>query len=333
MLYRRLGFSGMNVSAFSLGTWRTFGISVSDSSAEKIMAEAYECGINLFDGAEVYGFTHGGHTLGMAEIVMGKALKNLKWARESYVLTGKVSPGGVARKMGIPLMQGLNRKRITDCVDATLKRYGVDYIDIFFCHRPYPGTSFEDIVISMNALIQQGKIFYWGTSEFDAADLLKLWEIAKDYKLSPPLVEQTGHNMLGRWRMERDLVPVFKNTGMGTTTFCPLRSGILTGKYLKGIPADSMAALRPSESPDLSPETTAQVAKLNDIAIELGISLTHLALAWILKNENVSTVILGTSKHGQISENVKAADALPLLTDEVMKKIEVTLDNHPLKNR
>ncbi len=230
---------------------------------------------------------------------------------------------------GVPTMKGLNRKRITEAVNASLKRLDLDYVDIFFCHRPYPDTALEDIVITMNTLINQGKIFYWGTSEFSAAQLQRCWEIARDYKMSPPLVEQSGHDMLGRWRMERDLVPVFQNTGMSTTTYCPLRCGVLTGKYLNGIPKDSRAAKQGNVA--LIEEELEKVRKVKKVADRLGISLIHLALAWILKNDNVGTVILGASKPGQIANNVKALDALPLLTDDVMQELEDLLDNHPCK--
>ncbi len=313
----------MKVSAFSLGIWRTFGEGVEDAAAERILAEAYDSGVNFFDAAESYG-------KGKAEEQVGRILKKLKWKRESYAITSKLSPREVPEYFGVPMMYGLSRKRISEAVDASLKRLGLDHIDIFFCHRPYEDTALEDIVITMNSLIQQGKIFYWGTSEFSPGQLLKLWEIAKEYKMSPPLVEQTGHNLIGRYRMERDLLPVFETTRMATMTYCPLRSGKLTGKYLDGQPKDS---LRAGQGVAMDEEERGMIVKLKDLADELGISLIHLSLAWILKNPNVSNVILGASRPGQIHENVKAVDALPKLTDDVMDRIEKMLDNHPMKAR
>jgi aryl-alcohol dehydrogenase-like predicted oxidoreductase len=319
MEYRPLGYSGMKMSAMSIGAWRTFAQGTEQNEVERIMAECMDNGINTFDGAESYG-------LGEADECMGRCLKNLKWPREHYIMISKASPFEYGMFKGVPTLQSLSRKKLTESCNAALRRLGLDYLDIFYCHRPHDETALEDIVITMNALIQQGKIMYWGTSEFSAGQLLKLWEIARDYKMSPPVVEQTGHNLLGRWRMERDLPPVFEQVNMGTMTYRPLMSGILTGKFLDD------ANGRASEEWDKMAESEKQkVRQLKDLADELGISQTQLSFAWIMKNPNVTSVLTGSSRPGQITESVKAVDALPKLTDEVMESIETLLDNHPCK--
>lgn len=318
MIYRPLGYSGMALSAFSIGAWRTFAQAPSED-VERILAECYDHGINTFDGAESYG-------LGQADAEMGRAIRKLAWPRESYVLVGKCSPGEYGMFNKVPTLQSLSRKSLTESCNKALERMQVDYLDIFYCHRPWSDTALEDIVITMNALMQQGKILYWGTSEFQPDQLLKLWEIAREYKMPPPVVEQTGHNMLGRERVERDLQPVFRQTKMGVMSYRPLMSGILTGKFLAG-ETEGRASREWSE---LSGEKKATIRKLSDYAGGLGITLTQLALAWILKSPNVTSCILGASRPGQISENLKALDALPLLDDDRMAEVEAILGNHPM---
>ncbi len=310
----------MLMSAFSIGAWRTFGQTADAGVVERIMAECYDNGINTFDGAETYG-------LGEADAAMGRALKNLKWPRENYIMISKCSPGEFGMLKEMPTRQSLSRKSLTESCNAALKRLGLDYLDVYYAHRPWSDTALEDLVISMNALIQQGKILYWGTSEFKPGQLLKLWEIARAYGMSPPVVEQTGHNLLGRFRMEADLLPVFRQVNMGIMSYRPLMSGILTGKFLGDESTEGRAN---EEWTNLPPETKEKIRQLRDLAGDLGISLGSLSLAWILKNPNVTSCILGASRTGQVTENLKALDALPKLTDEVLERIENLLDNHPL---
>jgi aryl-alcohol dehydrogenase-like predicted oxidoreductase len=260
---------------------------------------------------------------------MGKALKNLDWPRENYIMISKASPGELGWKLGIPTRQSLSRKKLTDACNAALKRLGTDYIDIFYCHRPWQDTALEDVVISMNALIQQGKIMYWGTSEFRPAQLIRLWEIAREYHMSPPVVEQTGHNLLGRFRMDADLPPIFERVKMGMMSYRPLMSGILTGKFLDDTGENVGRANQ--EWQNMSPAARDKVRALRDFGRdELGISLTELSLAWILRHPHITSCILGASRSGQVTENLKALDALPKLTPEVLQRIEEILDNHPL---
>jgi len=319
MIYRPLGYSGMPTSVFSIGAWRTFAQTTGGNDVEKILSEAYDQGINTFDGAETYG-------LGEADAEMGRSIKKLGWPRENYILVGKGSPGEYGMFNKVPTMQSLSRKKLTEACNNALKRFHADYLDIFYCHRPWSETSLEDIVITMNALMQQGKIMYWGTSEFKPEQLLKLWEIAKDYGMPPPVVEQTGHNLLGRERMERDLLPVFRQVNMGIMSYRPLMSGILTGKFLK----EETEGRASKEWSNMSDAQKATVKKLSDYAAGLGITLAQLSLAWILKTPNITSCILGASRPGQITENLKALDALPLIDDEKMNEIEDIINNHPL---
>ena len=309
----------MAMSAFSIGAWRTFAQTTNDSDVERILAECYDLGINTFDGAESYG-------LGEADAAMGRAFATFDWPRESYIMVSKCSPGEYGMFTKNPTAQSLSRKSLTESCNNALKRLKLDYLDIFYCHRPWSDTALEDIVITMNALMQQGKILYWGTSEFTPDQLLKLWEISREYNMPPPVVEQTGHNMLGRVRMERDLLPVFRQVKMGIMSYRPLMSGILTGKFLEGEEAG-----RASEEWTKLPESQKEIIrKLNEYAKGLGITLTQLSLAWNLKTPHITSCILGASRPGQVTENLKALDALPLLGDEQMAEIESILDNHPL---
>ncbi len=320
MHYRRLGDSGLKVSAISLGSWLTFGQSVDDETTEACMAAAYDAGVNFFDGAEAYGPY-------AAEEAMGRVLRKKGWPRDSLILSGKVS----IRCGRQPTQRGLSRKHLVECCDATCRRLGVEYLDLFFCHRPDPDTPLEEIVHTMNELIRRGRIFYWGTSEFEPADLMRMHAIAEKANLVGPLMEQTGHNMLGRERVERDLLPLLTGHGMGTTIYCPLAGGILTGKYNEGIPDDSRIGQSDQDwlKKSLTEEKLAKARALADLAGEMGLAMPTLALAWCLRNPHVSTAITGATKPEHVTENVKAPDAVEQLTDDVMARIEDILANKP----
>lgn len=319
MIYRTLGRSGLKVSALSIGSWLTFGQSVDDETTQAIMTSAYDAGINFFDGAEAYG-------MGAAEEAMGRVFKKTGWDRDSYILSSKVIRVGK-----IPTRVGLCRKRLNEACDAALKRMHTDHLDLFFCHRPDADTPLEEIVFTMNQLINRGKIFYWGTSEFSAADLMEMWAIARENNMIGPLMEQTGYNMLGRDRMENQLVPLFEKYGMGSTVYCPLSGGVLTGKYNDGIPEDSRIGSRDEEwlKKQLNEGTLFKTRNLAKLSDEIGIPMPQLALAWVLKNPNVSTAITGATKQSHIQSNVEAVDRLDELTDEVMEKIEKIITTEP----
>ena len=284
------------------------------------MTAAYEAGVNYFDGAEAYGPY-------VAEEAMGRVLRKKGWPRESLVLSGKVSIGCSP----VPTARGLSRKHLVECCNATCRRFGTDYLDLFFCHRPDPDTPLEEIVHAMNELIARGRIFYWGTSEFEPTDLMEMHAIADRADLTGPLMEQTAHNMLGRNRVGRDLLPLFRRHGMGTTIYCPLAGGILTGKYNDGVPEDSRIGKADQDwlKKSLTEEKLSKTRALTALAGELGITMANLALAWCLKDPNVSTAITGATRVDHVAENVKACDAVDKLTDDVMARIEGILDNQP----
>jgi voltage-dependent potassium channel beta subunit len=314
MQYRTLGKSGLKVSAISLGSWRTFGVSVDDETTAACMTAAYEAGINFFDGAEAYG-------RGEAERAMGRVFKKKGWARDTLVVSSKVIQVGDGPNQG-----GLSRKHLVEACDAALLRMGLDYVDLFFCHRPDPDTPLEEIVHAMNELIQRGKIFYWGTSEFSAGDLVRLYAIADRDGLVGPTMEQTNHSMLHRKRVDGELKPLFEAYGLGTTIYSPLAVGVLTGKYNDGIPADSAVGRGEDWMKGLVSEDNLDKArKVTALAAELDMKPGQLALAWCLKNPHVSTAIIGATRPSQIEENVAAVDQAGKLTDEVMERIEVML--------
>ncbi len=323
MEYRRLGKSGLQVSVLSFGTWVTFGKQIGDTMADSLLSTAYEGGVNFFDNAEIY-------ARGKSELVMGKILKSKSWARSSYCVSSKVFFGYEEDK---PNQKGLSRKHITEGCHAALKRLQVDYIDLFFCHRPDPNSPIEETVLAMNTLIQQGKILYWGTSEWSAPELQEAFSIAEKYRLIGPTMEQPQYNMFERTKVEKDFLPLFKNNGLGTTIWSPLASGLLTGKHLEGTAKDTRLDIEGmdwlKERVTGDPSKIEKAKKLNTLAKELGTSLAKLSIAWVVKNPNVSTCILGASKTEQLNENLKALEALPLLTPEVTKKIDGILKNKP----
>jgi voltage-dependent potassium channel beta subunit len=323
MEYRRLGHSGLQVSALSFGSWVTFATQLDDKKAKGFMETAYENGINFFDNAEVY-------AQGESETIMGKALQDLKWSRDTFILSSKVFWGGE-----LPTQRGLHRKHITEACNAALRRLQVEYLDLYFCHRPDAHTPIEETVFAMNTLIQQGKIFYWGTSEWDAQDIAKAHGIARQYNMVPPTMEQPEYNMFARERVEKEYARLYTDIGLGTTIWSPLASGILTGKYEKNIPTDSRANLpsygwlREKFASEEGRKKIQKASQLRQVAQDLGISLTQLAIAWCLKNPYVSTVILGASKANQLQENISALPCVKMLTPEIMTSIDHILQNKP----
>ncbi len=327
MQYNNLGKSGLKVSELSFGSWITFGSQIGDTTSEDLMKMAYDNGINFFDNAEVY-------AAGKSEELMGKILKKMNWSRDSYILSSKAFFGIHGLKDSKPTQKGNNRKHLTEACHQALQRLQTDYLDLYYCHRPDKETPMEETVRTMNTLIEQGKVLYWGTSEWSAQEIMEAHMVAKDLRLIGPTMEQPQYNMLWREKVENEFSQIYKTVGLGTTIWSPLASGILTGKYNDGIPKDARLnrdELSWLKDKSVVEENLNKVTELTKLAKELGISMALLALAWCLKNENVSTVILGASKTSQLEENLKATDAKEKLTDEVMEKIEEILDNKPKK--
>ncbi|HHJ49306.1 MAG TPA: aldo/keto reductase [Phaeodactylibacter sp.] len=316
MEYRYLGKSGLQVSALSLGSWLTFGKQIGDDVAEQLMITAYEAGVNFFDNAEIY-------ARGESERVMGRILKKMNWPRSSYLVSSKVFFG---YEDDLPNQRGLSRKHIFEACDAALQRLQVEYLDLYFCHRPDPNTPIEETVRAMNDLLRQGKIFYWGTSEWSAQEIMEAHMVARQYNLIGPVMEQPQYNLFHRKRVEEEYKRIYESTGLGLTIWSPLASGTLTPKYLKGMPSEltrlQMENLDWLRELVLKEERIEKAAKLNELAKQIGATLPQLALAWCLKNPHVSTVILGASKVEQLQENLKALEVVPLLTDEVLQQIE-----------
>lgn len=324
MEYRRLGRSGIQLSVLSFGSWVTFHKQIDDSIADELMGIAYDNGINFFDNAEVY-------ALGESEKMMGRVLKKKNWDRTSYTVSSKAYFGwrGKANK---PNQTGLSRKHLIEACNEALQRLQVEYLDLFFCHRPDPTVPIEEVVWTMHNLIQQGKILYWGTSQWSGAEIMEAHRVAQQYCLMGPVMEQPQYNMFERFKMEQDYKPVFRNVGMGTTIWSPLAAGFLTGKYNNGIPEGSRLAISGFDwlkERWLQDEKLAKVKKLSELAGKLEVSLASLAIAWTIKNPNVTTAILGATKKEQLLENLKALDTLPKLTPEVMESIEQVLQNKP----
>lgn len=323
MEYRRLGKSGLQVSTLSLGSWLTFGKQISDAVAEKLMVLAYENGVNFFDNAEIY-------AKGKSEIVMGKIFKKLKWERSSYIVSSKAYFGDGGQ---LPNQTGLSRKHLVEACEAALKRLQVDYLDLFYCHRPDKNTPIEETVLTMNHLIQQGKILYWGTSEWSAQEIMEAHMVAREYRLIGPTMEQPQYNMFHREKVEVEFKQIYKTVGLGTTIWSPLASGVLTDKYLGKFPKGTrlgMEGLEWLKERSLSVDRIQKAEQLNDLAKTLGTSLPKLAVAWCASNPNVSTVILGASKPNHLEETLQALEVLPLLTTEIKEKIEGILGNQPV---
>jgi voltage-dependent potassium channel beta subunit len=319
MEYRRLGKAGVQVSALSLGSWVTFGQQISDDVAADLMRTAYDNGVNFFDNAEAY-------ASGKSEIVMGNILHKMGWSHETFLVSSKVFWGGE-----LPNQKGLSRKHVMEACHNALRRLQVDYLDLFFCHRPDPATPIEETVSAMSDLVHQGKVLYWGTSEWSAQEITQAHAIARQLYLVPPTMEQPMYNLLGRFRVEREYERLYPEYGMGTTVWSPLASGLLTGKHDKG-PAEGTRAslkeygwLKDQLTRDMQ-EKGEKVRKLEVIAKELGLSMAVFSIAWCLKNRHVSTVILGASKVTQLTENLQAVKVQDKFTDEVMARIHAIVD-------
>lgn len=325
MEYRRLGKSGLQVSVLSFGSWVSFSKQINDKVADELMGIAYDNGINFFDNAEVY-------ALGESEKMMGRVLKSKKWDRTSYTVSSKAF-WGWRGKENKPNQTGCSRKHLLEACDEALKRLQVDYLDMYFCHRPDKNTPIAETVWAMNHLIQQGKVLYWGTSEWSGVEIMEAHRIAEKYKLIGPSMEQPQYNMFERNKMENDFVEIFKNVGMGTTIWSPLASGLLTGKYNDGIPEGSRMQIEGFEwlrDRMLMQDKIAKVKQLGSIAKALKVSTASLSIAWCIKNPNVSTAILGATNKTQLLDNLTALETATLLTPEIMTQIEGIIDTKPV---
>ena len=325
MDYRRLGRSGLQISVLSFGSWVTFHKQIDDSIADELMGIAYEQGINFFDNAEVY-------ALGESEKMMGRVLKKKNWDRTSYIVSSKAYFGWRG-KDNKPNQTGLSRKHLFEACNEALQRLQVDYLDLYFCHRPDTSVPIEEVVWTMHNLIQQGKILYWGTSQWSGAEIMEAHRVAQQYGLIAPTMEQPQYNMFERFKMEQDYLPVFQNVGLGTTIWSPLAAGFLTGKYIDGIPEGSRLDIKGFDwlkERWLQEEKIKKLKKLVALAEKLGVSMASLAIAWTIKNPNVSTAILGATKKEQLYDNLKALETLNKLSPEVMDEIEKILQNKPV---
>ena len=321
MKYRNLGKSGLKVSELSYGSWGTFSFQLDTALATEMLKIAYDSGVNFFDNAEAY-------ASGEAEIIMGEALKKLGFTRDTYCISSKAFWGGQR-----PTQRGLSAKHLTDACNAALQRLQVDYLDLFFCHRPDPETPIEETVRSMHTLVIQGKIIYWGTSEWEASQIEEAYQIAEKYYLTPPTMEQPEYNMFNRSKLEKEYIDLFKKRGLGTTTWSPLASGLLTGKYKNGIPEDTRMNLSGYEFLRQRLESEEgrvmvnKVKQLEELADTAGIPLVNMALGWCLQNKNVSTVILGSSKPKQLKQNLKTLNYLDQFDDSLMQQIDKIISN------
>lgn len=325
MEYRNLGKSGLRVSELSFGSWITFGTQIGKDRAKELMTTAYEAGVNFFDNAEVY-------AAGKSEEMMGQVLKETGWSRDSYAVSSKAFFGINALKDSKPMQKGNNRKHLTEACHQAMQRLQVDYLDMYFCHRPDKNTPIEETVWTMHNLIQQGKVLYWGTSEWSAQEIMEAHMVAKQYNLIGPSMEQPQYNMLVREKVEVEFSQIYKTVGLGTTIWSPLASGVLTGKYNDKTPEDArlnLEELKWLRDKNLQEEYFEKVRQLTELANDLGVSMPVFALAWTLKNPHVSTAILGASKVHQLEENLQATEAKSKLTDEVMQKVEDILNNKP----
>ncbi len=328
MEYRKLGKSGLQLSELSLGSWLTFGKQIENNTAEDLMKLAYDNGVNFFDNAEIY-------ARGESEKVMGKILKKMKWDRDSYCVSSKVFFGFRGTENTKPNQNGLSRKHIFEACHQALDRLKVDYLDLYFCHRPDKNTPIEETVWAMHNLTTQGKVLYWGTSEWSAQEIMEAHLVAKQHHLIAPTMEQPQYNMLTRQKVEVEFSQIYKTVGLGTTIWSPLASGVLTGKYNQNkdpkntrLNMEGMDWLKKNV---LEKENIKKAEKLTVLAKDLGMTLPVLAIAWCLKNPNVSTVILGASKTAQLKENFKASEAKNKLTPDVLLQIEKILNNTPTK--
>src|SRR6476620_7971535 len=313
MPYRRLGPTGLKVSVLSFGSWVSFGTQLDTGMARDCLAAARDAGVNFFDNAEAYAG-------GESERIMGRAISELNWARESYVVSSKFFWGLTE---GVNTRNTLNRKYLMHAIDGSLERFGLDFLDVIFCHRPDPETPVEETVEAMSDIIESGRAHYWGVSEWSADEIRAAWDVADKRNLRKPVTEQPQYHLFERRKVEREYARLYEDIGLGLTTWSPLASGLLTGKYLDGVPADSRAALPGYEwlrEMLTDPASNAKVRKLQSIAEELGCSLAQLSLAWCAKNPHVSSVITGASRPEQVTDNLGALDVIPRLDDELLKR-------------
>ena len=316
MEYRNLGRTGLKVSALSFGSWVTFKTQLDTGLAAECLSAARDAGVNFFDNAE-------GYAAGESERIMGAAIQDLGWERNSYVISTKLY-WGIHDE--INMKNTLNRKYLMQAIDGSLDRFGLDFVDLVFCHRPDPSTPLEETVWAMSDMISQGKALYWGPSEWSGAEIMAAWAIADKHHLHKPLFDQTQYNLLWRDRVENEYARLYDEIGLGLTTWSPLSSGLLTGKYLDGIPEGSRATLEGYEwlkSTLTDPVRNAKVAKFKAVADDIDASLAQLALAWCVRNPNVSTVITGASTPEQVAENMSALDILDRLTPEIMERLDI----------
>jgi voltage-dependent potassium channel beta subunit len=324
MEYRRLGRSGLQLSVLSFGSWVSFSKQINDKVADELMGIAYDNGVNFFDNAEIY-------ALGESENMMGRVLKKKKWDRTSFTVSSKVYFGwrGKANK---PNQTGLSRKHVVESCNEALQRLQVDYLDLFFCHRPDKKTPIEETVWAMNLLLQQGKILYWGTSEWSGVEIMEAHRVAEKYRLIGPVMEQPQYNLFERSKVEVEYKEIYKNVGLGTTIWSPLAAGLLSGKYNEGVPKGSRFALEGFDwlrDRWMVDDRIKKVKKLTDLAAKLGTSTAALSIAWCIKNPDVTTAILGATKKQQLTDNLKALEVMNLLTPEVMEKIEAIMKTKP----
>lgn len=324
MDYRSLGRSGLKVSALSFGSWVTFGDQIDEDVAYDSMKEAYDAGVNFFDNAEAY-------AEGKSEIMMGNIIQKAGWKRTDLVLSTKIFWGGEG-----PNDKGLSFKHIKEGTEAALKRLQTDYVDLIFCHRPDKHTPIEETVWGMNQMIKEGKALYWGTSEWSAREIRQAYDFARQEHLRPPLMDQPQYNMFQREKVEEEFAPLYDEIGLGTTIWSPLASGLLTGKYNDGVPEGSRLSLEKYDwlrekllETESGRQKLNKVKELAEVADGAGIPMPQFALAWCLKNENVSTVITGASKPEQVEQNMKAIEILDQMTPDIMERIEEILDNKP----
>lgn len=325
MEYRYMGKTGLQLSVLSFGSWVSFQKQINDSIADELMGLAYDNGINFFDNAEVY-------ALGESEKMMGRVLKNKNWDRTSYTVSSKAYFGWRG-KHNKPNQTGLSRKHLVEACNEALQRLQTDYLDLFFCHRPDKNTPIEEVVFTMNHLIQQGKILYWGTSEWSGVEIMEAHVAAQKNHLIGPAMEQPQYNLFERNKLENEYLQVFKNYGLGTTIWSPLASGLLSGKYNNGMPEGSRFALSGFEwlkDRWMLEDKLAKVKQFGELAAQLGISAASLAIAWCIKNPNVTTAILGATRKEQLEDNLTALTTLPLLTGEVMERIETIMQTRPV---
>jgi voltage-dependent potassium channel beta subunit len=322
MQYRRLGRSGLQVSLLSFGSWVTYGNQTDESAAVEIMAAAFDAGVNFFDNAEVYAG-------GRSEEIMGAALRKLGWERDAYIVSTKFFWG---INEGVNRDNTLNRKYLLHAIDGSLKRFGLDYVDLVFCHRPDPHTPIEETVWAMHDMVDRGKALYWGTSEWSADEIRAAYDIADRYHLRKPVMEQPQYNLFARRRVEIEYARLYADIGLGLTTWSPLASGLLSGKYAHGIPAESRATVPGYDWLKASvtdPVRVEAANRLGTIAADLGCTTAQLALAWCAHNPHVSTVITGASRVVQIQENMRAIDVLPALTRDVLARIDAAFSGVP----